>query len=218
MPLLSRWERKQAEPLNLNLLFAGQYTDDESGLAYNLFRYYDPQSGCYLKSDPIGLNGGETPYAYVHNPMGWVDPFGLAKCKSSVPGLDPYRGVKEASKYLKKMGVPRSKRVKVLQSFDIETIKMKQAGNNEFGLRFYGGNAQPMGQFLMDTFSPLTNRSNLALPPKWNAMTGIKQWQIKPGTTMITGKVAPQLGFGEQYIGGANQIFVLEPWKYGSLF
>ena len=35
---------------------------------------------------------------------------------------------------------------------------------------------------------------------------------------MITGKVAPQLGFGEQYIGGANQIFVLEPWKYGSLF
>ena len=89
------------------------------------------------------------------------------------------------------MGVPRSKRVEVLQSFDIETIKMKQAGNNEFGLRFYGGNAQPMGQFLMDTFSPLTNRSNLALPPKWNAMTGIKQWHIKLGTTMITGKIAP---------------------------
>ena len=43
---------------------------DESGLAYNRFRYYDPQSGCYLKSDPIGLLGGEMPYAYVHNPMG----------------------------------------------------------------------------------------------------------------------------------------------------
>ena len=80
MPLLSSWERKQAEPLNPNLLFAGQYTDDESGLAYNRFRYYDPQSGNYLASDPIGLNGGETPYAYVHNPMGWIDPFGLAGC------------------------------------------------------------------------------------------------------------------------------------------
>ncbi|WP_314187293.1 RHS repeat-associated core domain-containing protein [Aggregatibacter kilianii] len=80
MPLLSSWERKQAEPLNPNLLFAGQYTDDESGLAYNRFRYYDPQSGNYLASDPIGLLGGETPYAYVHNPMGWVDPFGLAGC------------------------------------------------------------------------------------------------------------------------------------------
>ena len=40
-------------------------------------RYYDPQSGNYLASDPIGLNGGETPYAYVHNPMESIDPFGL---------------------------------------------------------------------------------------------------------------------------------------------
>ena len=84
LPLLSSWERKQAEPLNPNLLFAGQYTDDESGLAYNRFRYYDPQSGNYLASDPIGLLGGETPYAYVHNPMGWVDPFGLAKCPTLI--------------------------------------------------------------------------------------------------------------------------------------
>ena len=84
MPLLSSWERKQAEPLNPNLLFAGQYTDDESSLAYNRFRYYDPQSGNYLASDPIGLNGGETPYAYVHNPMGWVDPFGLAGCSKTL--------------------------------------------------------------------------------------------------------------------------------------
>ena len=80
LPLLESWESKQAEPLNPNLLFAGQYFDQESGLAYNRFRYYDPQSGNYLASDPIGLNGGETPYAYVHNPMGWVDPFGLAGC------------------------------------------------------------------------------------------------------------------------------------------
>ena len=50
-------------------------------MAYNRFRYYDPQSGNYLASDPIGLNGGETPYAYVHNPWDWLDPFGLAKCK-----------------------------------------------------------------------------------------------------------------------------------------
>ena len=80
LPLLESWESKQAEPLNPNLLFAGQYFDQESGLAYNRFRYYDPQSGNYLASDPIGLAGGETPYAYVHNPMGWIDPFGLAGC------------------------------------------------------------------------------------------------------------------------------------------
>ena len=82
LPLLASWERKQAEPFNPNLLFAGQYTDDESGLAYNRSRYYDPQSGCYLKSDPIGLLGGETPYGYVDNPMDWLDPFGLAVCSA----------------------------------------------------------------------------------------------------------------------------------------
>lgn len=65
------------------MLFAGQWLDEESGLAYNRFRYYDPESGNYISSDPIGLQGGETPYGYVHNPIGWVDPWGLAECGTS---------------------------------------------------------------------------------------------------------------------------------------
>ncbi|MFZ7109469.1 RHS repeat-associated core domain-containing protein [Avibacterium avium] len=66
--------------LDPNLLFAGQYYDSESGLAYNRFRYYDPESGNYICSDPIGLEGGSTPYFYVQNPLDWVDLFGLAGC------------------------------------------------------------------------------------------------------------------------------------------
>lgn len=61
------------------MLFAGQWLDEESGLAYNRFRYYDPETACYLNSDPIGLEGGSTPYFYVHNPWDFVDPIGL-KC------------------------------------------------------------------------------------------------------------------------------------------
>lgn len=34
--------------------------------------------GCYLTPDPLGLAGGENPYSYVHNPLGYVDPLGLA--------------------------------------------------------------------------------------------------------------------------------------------
>ncbi|MEF1257197.1 RHS repeat-associated core domain-containing protein, partial [Vibrio sp. M260112] len=49
-----------------------------TGLYYNLHRYYDTDSGQYLSSDPIGMAGGLRPQAYVHNPMDWVDPFGLA--------------------------------------------------------------------------------------------------------------------------------------------
>ncbi|HEI8753899.1 TPA: DUF4150 domain-containing protein [Proteus mirabilis] len=58
--------------------FAGQYEDEESGLYYNRFRYYDRETGQYLSPDPIGLLGGLNPYGYVHCPTGWVDPFGLS--------------------------------------------------------------------------------------------------------------------------------------------
>ncbi|OUF46958.1 RHS repeat-associated core domain-containing protein, partial [Pluralibacter gergoviae] len=59
------------------LRYAGQYEDAESGLHYNLFRYYDPEVGRFTVQDPIGLNGGLNLYAYAPNPLGWVDPLGL---------------------------------------------------------------------------------------------------------------------------------------------
>ena len=39
-------------------LYQGQYVDEETGLAYNRFRYYDAESGNYVSQDPIGLAGG----------------------------------------------------------------------------------------------------------------------------------------------------------------
>ncbi|WP_262910565.1 RHS repeat-associated core domain-containing protein [Tenacibaculum maritimum] len=61
-------------------LYQGQYYDKEIELAYNRFRYYDPDDGRYISKDPIGLLSGEYGfYNYVDNPNGWVDVFGLAK-------------------------------------------------------------------------------------------------------------------------------------------
>ncbi|WP_176589958.1 RHS repeat-associated core domain-containing protein [Elizabethkingia argenteiflava] len=60
-------------------LYQGQYVDVETGLAYNRFRYYDPQIGNFISQDPIGLAGGIQLYGYVHDTNGWVDVFGLSK-------------------------------------------------------------------------------------------------------------------------------------------
>jgi RHS repeat-associated protein len=43
----------------------GQYYDPETGLHYNYFRYYNPQTGRYITPDPIGLEGGINLFAYV---------------------------------------------------------------------------------------------------------------------------------------------------------
>ncbi|RJT44907.1 RHS repeat-associated core domain-containing protein, partial [Rahnella woolbedingensis] len=61
-----------------NLRMQGQYLDRETGLHYNLHRYYDPDSGRFTQADPIGLAGGLNLYQYAPNVLGWVDPWGLS--------------------------------------------------------------------------------------------------------------------------------------------
>nr|WP_242499362.1 RHS repeat-associated core domain-containing protein [Flavobacterium sp. 140616W15] len=49
-------------------------------LAYNRFRYYDPEEGRYISQDPLGLLSGEFGfYNYVEDTNAWIDVFGLAK-------------------------------------------------------------------------------------------------------------------------------------------
>ncbi|AKM03221.1 RHS repeat-associated core domain-containing protein [Burkholderia pyrrocinia] len=67
--------------IDTTLRFPGQWADDETGLNYNLNRYYDPDSGQYLSVDPIGLAGGIRTHGYVANPTQWVDPLGLSGCE-----------------------------------------------------------------------------------------------------------------------------------------
>ncbi|MFJ6747770.1 DUF6531 domain-containing protein [Streptomyces sp. NPDC091266] len=58
--------------------FPGQYEDRETGLHYNYFRHYDPESGRYTTPDPLGLAPAPNPVAYVDNPQAFTDPLGLA--------------------------------------------------------------------------------------------------------------------------------------------
>jgi RHS repeat-associated protein len=66
------------KPLPQSLRLQGQYEDAETGLHYNLFRYYDPDVGRFVSQDPIGLLGGFNLYQYAPNPISWIDPWGLS--------------------------------------------------------------------------------------------------------------------------------------------
>ncbi|MFC4160388.1 RHS repeat domain-containing protein [Chitinimonas lacunae] len=61
-----------------NLRFPGQYFDQETGLNYNFFRDYEPATGRYIQSDPIGIKGGIGTYSYAFgSPLSYSDPHGL---------------------------------------------------------------------------------------------------------------------------------------------
>jgi RHS repeat-associated protein len=63
-----------------NLRFPGQIYDSQAGLQQNMRRDFDPQTGRYVESDPIGLMGGINTYGYVaNNPISWIDPWGTAR-------------------------------------------------------------------------------------------------------------------------------------------
>ncbi|MEN4013096.1 MAG: hypothetical protein ROW48_13755 [Bellilinea sp.] len=116
-----------------------------------------------------------------------------------------YDGVRSASAYLQKMGVPRSLRKQIIESFDIPTIKVKKANFAEYGIRYYDNiNAFEKGRYLFETFP--ASRQSLAIKWEWNQMTRFRQWQIRPGTTIIEGRVAAQ---GQFLPGGQFQKFIL---------
>ncbi|MCL8309038.1 RHS repeat-associated core domain-containing protein, partial [Pseudomonas putida] len=64
--------------------------DNETGLHYNTFRYYDPEGGRFVTQDPIGLEGGFNLYLYAPSPILWLDPMGLATY-NTMPGIEGFQ-------------------------------------------------------------------------------------------------------------------------------
>ena len=64
--------------LSYNLRYLGQYYDVETGKHYNFNRDYNPVTGRYVQSDPIGLDGGMNIYVYsLSKPLNNYDMEGL---------------------------------------------------------------------------------------------------------------------------------------------
>jgi hypothetical protein len=143
--------------------------------------------------EPVGYSSGYNPSVTLSEESG------------AIASSSPYAGVRAVSNFLIGQGVPRATRVQIINSFEIETMTLKAADNNTFGLRFFDNiNAYEKGRYLFPTFTNNTNRFGLALPYQWNRMTNFTQFQIRPGAPYIFGRTAGQGNLG----GGANQMFV----------
>jgi RHS repeat-associated protein len=63
------------------LCLPGQYFDEETGLHYNRFRYYDPFTTRYLQPDPLHTIADPNRYGYPLDPLLRSDPLGLSSTR-----------------------------------------------------------------------------------------------------------------------------------------
>jgi RHS repeat-associated protein len=88
--------------------FSTKYCDDETDLSYYGYRYYDPSTGRFLNTDPIGEKGGRNLYAFVENaPPNKFDPDGRESWgppffPPPTPAPPPDQPLDEAKKWLDK--------------------------------------------------------------------------------------------------------------------
>ncbi|PHM69409.1 glycohydrolase toxin TNT-related protein [Xenorhabdus kozodoii] len=107
-----------------NFRFMGQYEDEESGLCYNRFRYFSPETAQYISPDPIGLTGGTNPYGYVHNPANRIDPLGLSgTSKIAATGSNSFEAFKGRSEGMFATEADARKAYELIQKKDWTTLE-----------------------------------------------------------------------------------------------
>lgn len=184
-----------------NLRMQGQYLDRETGLHYNLFRYYDPDSGRFTQQDPIGLAGGLNLYQYAPNAQGWVDPLGLSKCndpskeatKWQGPGNDDYPGV------------------------DVYTNRKLKKGTILYALH-PNGNQQPAYTVTYPTIrqykgDPIGYHQALQikLDPRWPVRTQARAYYVSEDINVAYGRAGANEIYGK---GGGLQFFIPEEVRH----
>ncbi|MEU1076714.1 MULTISPECIES: polymorphic toxin type 17 domain-containing protein [unclassified Streptomyces] len=130
------------------LRFPGQYADPETGLHYNYFRYYDPETARYLSADPLGLDPAPNHHGYVDTPLSMIDPLGLKTCDEPVPTQKPRTGVKGL---IKEAQLPTSGRIRFVPSQDVNVNSGLPRGTRKgyidrFGNEWIKGPSRTAGQ------------------------------------------------------------------------
>jgi RHS repeat-associated protein len=174
----------------------GQYEDAETGLYYNRFRYYDPESGAYTRQDLLRLWGGPALYAYVADPLVNVDPFGLA-CDLTT------------TEDTQKLLAPPDTHNPWMPGTEITS---GPAGpNTVINMVMAPGQVLPGGWGTLEEVPSVDfARQQLAIIPEFKPeMSHVQQFQVPEGTMIQQGIVGPQVANGVTYPGGASQVQIL---------
>ena len=82
-----------------------QYYDEETGLDYNLLRYYEAEARRFV----IGLEGGDNLYLFAFNSQIWVDSLGLPKAPWGKGSFDSWFDSANVADIRKVMADPNTK-------------------------------------------------------------------------------------------------------------
>jgi RHS repeat-associated protein len=72
-------------PVESPFRLLGQYADDETGLCYTRFRYFDAEVGRWCSPDSLGFMGGQDLVAFDGSPSVDIDPLGLKGGRRGTP-------------------------------------------------------------------------------------------------------------------------------------
>ena len=119
-----------------------QYFDEETGLHYNLMRYYEPEAGRFVNQDPIKLIGGDNLYQFALNAQEWYDPLGLWR-RNAYVGRTPSKVSKTGRAVMQRMlangeieGITSDQISKLRRSSQIpDTATFKDVDGNKYSLR-----------------------------------------------------------------------------------
>ncbi len=177
--------------------FQGQYFDEETGLHYNRYRYYDPDTARYLTQDPIGLAGGFNLYRYVGNPVNLIDPLGLS-CK--LPNL---------AKRPLALPAPTASNP-WMPNTPMESTPAP-AGGLEVQMAMAPGQTLPGGWATQDHIPDVAYvRKNLAVTPQFKPeVSHVQTFHIPEGVQLQHGIVGPQTHDCTTYPGGGSQVQIL---------